>query len=541
MRMFKRGTWAVLSCAIITAASAAEPRIGKFMSYEANGFTVITSRSPGQAKQVIEDLGKFRYTLEKSLGRRSTNTAIPTQIVIVSQADWSRYLEPRQNVAGWFQQGAFANYLTMNGDAERWIAISVIFHEYTHYYLSSQFAGEYPPWFNEGLAEVMAYAKFMDKGELKGMAVLQVPMDRLMEARDRDWIPFERMIKVDHDSPEYQSHKLSASFYAQAWLTVHYGLVENRAFGKQIIDYLNLLNTLVPQEEAAKKSFPDLAAADKLLRDYSRNPRLMSGAIRLGELPVVTLPAPKPVSETDALAIMINLMMETQMAPDRTRPLVEALLRREPQAARSHIFAARLALQDDDPAAFEKAVTAADAALAPDDWLQRRDLAGVLLASNTGYRALSAQPNADSERDLKRAFKWYAEGVAKNNEDIELLWGFGTAATRLNRDLVLAEKALTLAYHKAPSNATIAISLANLKRQQEDYEGMIRYLQDAERFSTNISMRQWATSTLAEVRKYVEERKANDEENRKQREAYEKQLADYEKKYGKQQKKKTGS
>jgi hypothetical protein len=535
----KRKWLAAVACgALATAATAAEPRIGKFMSYEANGFTVITSRSPGQAKQVIEDLGKFRYTLEKSLGRRSTNTAIPTQIVIVSAADWGRYLEPRQNVSGWFQQGAFANYLTMNGDAERWIAISVIFHEYTHYYLASQFAGEYPPWFNEGLAEVMGYAKFMDRGELKGMAVLQVPMYRLEEARHGDWIPFERMLKVDHYSPEYQSHKLAASFYAQAWLTVHYGLVENRPFGRQLIDYLNLLNTLVPQEEAATRAFVDLGAADKLLRDYSRNPRLSSGAIRLGDLPVVTLPAPKPVSETDALAIMINLMIETRMAPDRTRPLVEALLRREPKAARSHIFAARLALQDDDPTAFEKAVTQADAALAPDDWLQRRELASVLLESNTGYRALSARHDEDSERDLKRAFKWYAEGLAKTNEDIELLWGFGTAATRLNRDLDLAEKALTLAYKKAPSNANIAISLANLKGRQEDYEGMILYLQDAERFATNIGMRQWATSTLVDMRKYVAERKAFEEEDRKQREAYEKQLADYEKKYGKQKKKK---
>jgi hypothetical protein len=70
---------------------------------------------------------------------------------------------------------------------------------------------------------------------------------------------------------------------------------------------------------------------------------------------------------------------------------------------------------------------------------------------------------------------------------------------------------------------------------------MVRYLQDAERFATNIGMRQWATDTLVEMRKYVEERKRFDEENRKQRAAYEKQLAEYEKKYGKAKKKKVGS
>jgi len=40
-------------------------------------------------------------------------------------------------------------------------------------------------------------------------------------------------------------------FLRQAWLTMHYGMVENRDFGKQIIQYLNLLNMLVPRDQAA--------------------------------------------------------------------------------------------------------------------------------------------------------------------------------------------------------------------------------------------------------------------------------------------------
>jgi hypothetical protein len=525
---------AIAAGVLATGVAAGEPRIGKFVSYDAGGFTVITSRSANQAKQFIEDLAKFRVTLERSLLRHATNTAIPTQILIVSDSDWRKYLEPREELAGWFQQGGFANYIVLNGDAERWFAVHTVFHEYTHYYLASQFAGEYPPWFNEGLAELMGYTKFTDKNQ----AILQIPMFLVDEARDGDWIPFERMLKVDHYSPEYQSHKLNASFYAQAWLTVHYGLIENRVFGKQMLDYLNQLNELHPFDTAVMNSFGDLAAADKLLRDYSHNNHMMSGAITLGGLPAITLPASKPVSETDALAIFINLMIETRLAPGRTRPLVEALLRREPNGARSHVLAARLALADDDKAAFDRETAAAEAALQPDDWEQRRELAGTLVSSSTASSALSLSASADSERDLKRAFKLYAAALAHTNEDIEVLWGFGTAATRLNRNMDLAEQALVAAYRRAPSNANIAVSLAMLKGNQDDMEGMIRYLSDAERFATNIGMRRWATDTLTDVRERVARKKANDEEERKQREAYEKQLAEYEKKYGKVKKKK---
>jgi hypothetical protein len=35
------------------------------------------------------------------------------------------------------------------------------------------------------------------------------------------------MIKIDYNSPEYQSHQLADAFYAQAWLIVHYGLIED--------------------------------------------------------------------------------------------------------------------------------------------------------------------------------------------------------------------------------------------------------------------------------------------------------------------------
>jgi len=519
--------------AIAHGAMAAEPRIGKFVSYEMGDYTIITSRSGDQARQFVGDLAKYRALLEKALGRHATNTSIPTQMLIVADADWRRYLQPRENIAGWFQRGNFVNYMTMDGDADRWFAVHVILHEYTHYYLSSQFAGEYPPWFDEGLAEFMSYAKFDGKDKV----VLQLSRELMDEARDGDWIPFERLLKIDHYSPEYQSHKLMPAFYAQAWLTVHYGLIENRDFGRQMIAYLNQLNALRPIDEAAKSTFGDLAAADDLLRKYSRNNHMMSGATQLEGLPEVKLPPPKPVSETDALAIFVDVMLETRMGPDRIRPLVESLQRREPDAPRSHILAARLALAAVDKAAFDRETAAAEAALGPDDWQQRRELAGTLLESADGRNSLSISSEQE-DIELKRAFKLYGEALAKTHEDVEVLWGFGSTATRLDQNLDLAEQALVAAYRRSPSNGNIAASLASLKGRQDDIEGMIVYLKDAERFATNLGMRQWATSTLNEMQAFLVRRKQVDEENRRQREAYEKQLADYEKKYGKVKRKK---
>jgi len=526
----------IAAAALSAGAAAAEPRLGKFVSYEVEDFTIYTTRSGDQARQFIEDLARFRVTLEKTLGKRALKNTVPTRIVIVSATEWGKYLEPRQNIAGWFQPGPFGNVMVMNGDSVRGAAVQLIFHEYTHFYLASQFAGEYPPWFNEGLAELMGFAKFE-----RGLAIMQVPMYRVYEARDGDWIPFERLIRVDHTSPEYQSHKLANSFYAQAWLTVHYGMVENREFGKQMFEYLSQLNSLRPREEAARTAFgPDLGVIDKQLREYSRNTSMASGGIALGELPAVTLPPAKPVAELDALANIIDLMLTTRLAPDRIRPLVESLARREPKSARAAIFAARLAQAQDDEAAFDRAIAQAETLLTPTDFTARRDLASVLLASALDFGPLSKLSTEDTERYLKRAMRLYGEVVAHDNTDVHALWGFGTAAVRLDKNLDLAEQALLAAYALAPVSADIASSLASIKGRQQDPEAMIPYLRDAARHATNLHTKRWATEQLVEMEKWLAERDMVDAENKRQREKYEKELAEYEKKYGKVKKKPAG-
>jgi hypothetical protein len=100
----------------------------------------------------------------------------------------------------------------------------------------------------------------------------------------------------------------------------------------------------------------------------------------------------------------------------------------------------------------------------------------------------------------------------------------------------MAESALKAAYQRVPASSAIAMSLANLKGQQQKPEEMIPYLKDTIRFAEYISMREWATRTLEEMQKYIAERDRIEAENRKQQEAYEKQRAEYEKKYGKRKK-----
>jgi len=522
---------AFLGLAWMNPATSAEPRVGTYLRYDAGDFTIISSRSSAQARRIMEDLARFRVALERGLGKRATRNATPTLIFITSASDWKQWLRPRDNVAGYFYAGRFTNYMALNGDEPLSQTLLVMFHEYTHYFIATQFAGEYPPWFQEGMAEVMGSAKFEDD-----QMIVRIPQYHVDETRDQDWIPFERMLRVSHRDPEYQGHTLAHAFYAQSWLTLHYAMVENRDFGGQVIDYITALNKLVPQEEAARKAFGDLAAIDAQLREYSRRRVKYSGAMNLGEVPAATVAEGKRIAELDTFALFADAMLEVRLPPERARPLVEWLQAHDSQKARAALLAARLAQGIDDNTAFETAVTAAESALVTGDWEQRRELGNALLWNVLQGGIMTTRPEGETQRDLGRAMKWYAEAITLNNQDVESLWGFGTTATKLDKDLDLAEQALLVAHRSAPWSAEIAVSLANLKGRQQKHEEMIPYLRDALRFATSNETRRWASDTLTETEKYLAERAKYDEENRKQREAYEKQLAEYEKKYGKQKK-----
>src|SRR4051812_39119644 len=97
-RMKIRPLLVSLAFSFVSTAFAAEPRIGKFVQYDAGEFVVVTSRSGAQARRIMEDLVKFRLTLERVLGKRATPNAFPTTIVITSASDWNNWLRPGQNV-----------------------------------------------------------------------------------------------------------------------------------------------------------------------------------------------------------------------------------------------------------------------------------------------------------------------------------------------------------------------------------------------------------------------------------------------------------
>ena len=517
--------------ALSSVATAAEPKIGKFVAYQAGKISIVSSRGARQVRDLVEDLADFQLALETTLKRKSAETGIPTHIFILGRREWEKYLRPREGVAGFFLPQRFANYILIDGESDRDSALQIVYHEYTHFFLRSQLSGEYPPWFNEGLAELFSMARFHD-----GQAEFGVPVGRVLDVRDSQWIPFDRLLAISQTDPEYMSHTLMPGFYGQAWLTVQYGLVEDRQFGAQMLTYINALNRLVPADEAARSSFgADLATTDKKLFEYSRRSKLSAVGIRIAESPPLALSAGQPIGEVDALAMIADLMFTMGVEPARLRLFVDGVAARQPNAPRTLLLEARLADRDDNEAEFERSLASIVPLLGADDWQTRKAMAVVLL-NRAEEGGLGRLATAQSNRDFTRAMSLFDEALAHSSQDVESLWGYGSAATRLEQHLELAETRLLAAYKKAPTSADIAMSLAQLYSAKREPDRMIPFLEDTIRFASQLSMRQWAVDTLQQLRQFLARRDQVDAQNKKQREAYEKTRDDNEKKYRKKKK-----
>jgi tetratricopeptide (TPR) repeat protein len=485
-------------------AVADEPRIGEFTRYDAGEYVIVTSGSAAKARRFVQDLVKFRLTLERMLDRKAVSNPLPTTILMPGNSDWDRWITPRRDVAGFFQHTSFADYMALNGAYLSDNALQIMFHEFTHYFMSSQFAGETPPWFGEGLAEMMSHIRLTDTS-----AVLEVPWWTLDYARKGDWIPFARLVAVDHNDAEYQSHKLVYMFYAESLATVRFGLIEAPDFGAQMIRYLSQVNALVPQEQAARSTFgSDLTAIDKRVRASLLKESHRQAVIRLDAVPQVKLGPGEVLGEMDAMSLLAEVMLESDAPSDRIRTLLESLQRRDPNVARTSVLVARLALGSEDYAAFDRAVDEAESALPAGDWEQRRRLARVLLDCGLSVNPTSARTRAQARADMQRASKLFGEAIVRNDHDAEALWGFGTAAARLDTQLDEAERALLRARELAPSNADIAKSLARLKLRQDQPEAALPYFKDVIRYTSDLATRHWAAQSYLQTQQYLTDRAA---------------------------------
>lgn len=348
-------------------------------------------------------------------------------------------------------------------------AYRTIFHEYSHFIVRTQFPGYCPPWFNEGLAELLSTAQFR-----ADRIVLPAAQDVLYTLRAAPWIPAEQLFKVTPESSEYRSHQLAPSFYAQSWLAMNYAFVVNPAFLRQTVEYVVRLNRGEHEDAAAEAAFKrDFAEIDRELRTYASGRTFRDGEImtasqrRFASMPARLLSAP------ESARILGELGLRVQHNSSRVEPLVLAATRGNPTDPRALAAQANMLALSKNTAEAEVLV-GQFAALAdpPDaDALVLIGDAHEVLAFNQTPSAsklataseelLSQLKSGDADpRRLRIARGFYEKALKAAPESIAAAHGFATTCMPLGECLEETIAHLVRAQSAAPSNWLLAYDLA---------------------------------------------------------------------------------
>ncbi len=137
-------------------------------------------------------------------------------------------------------------------------------------YLAATHLAAAPLWLSEGLAEFFAAGRLDETP-----AVFGLPHTGHLEVlRTRAWLPLEMLLGATRGSASVRERASSATFYAQAWLLVHYlKLADGGRHAAQLAVFMARIAEGMPAGRAAVEAFGDLPSLTRRLQAYARGGR----------------------------------------------------------------------------------------------------------------------------------------------------------------------------------------------------------------------------------------------------------------------------
>jgi tetratricopeptide (TPR) repeat protein len=260
-------------------------------------FTVYTNGRPRVADMVTRNLRAVHEVILGLNPALQPRFEVPTWVLAFNTYEsWIPYQTDRngksEGAAGMFIDHQLANILALVADPN-YDPYPVLYHEYTHYLLSTVFP-DLPPWLDEGLAEYFGSMWiFPDRVEVGSKIKWH-----MAELRNASWLPLDRLLAVTLQDDEYHEESRRGMFYAQSWALVHYLMQSNPTDLDAVARYVRLVEQGEERRKALATAFgEDLTGLEARLRAYVKNSKFKP--TRLQDLPslssgsIPSSPAPR--------------------------------------------------------------------------------------------------------------------------------------------------------------------------------------------------------------------------------------------------------
>ncbi|MCI0388438.1 MAG: tetratricopeptide repeat protein [Acidobacteria bacterium] len=243
-----------------------------WLSVQSKHFLLVGNAGEKDIRKVGVRLEQFRDVFSRIFTKSKANSAVPMTVIVFKNDGAFKPYKPLYQgkpaaVSGYFQPGEDVNYILLTSELRETNPFAVIFHEYVHA-LTSDNSRPLPPWLSEGIAEY--YSSFEVESDEKKVWLGKAIANHVFYLREQKFLPLQRLLVIDHRSPEYNERERKGVFYAQSWALVHYLLLGNNSKRQpQFLQFINAVAAGNQVDDSFKQIFQtDYATLEKELKDY---------------------------------------------------------------------------------------------------------------------------------------------------------------------------------------------------------------------------------------------------------------------------------
>ena len=208
----------LLSLTIGAPAWAANRLINQdWWRLQSENFDVITNTTGDTPQSIINDLELFRSVVLALTGVEPYEERLPTTAVVFRRTGEFSRISRRPNIIGFMRPTLRRNWMVSAGGTLNIDQRTIMFHEYVHHLLRSASSVNYPSWYDEGFADMLATVHERD-----GRIVIGAEeKGRIRTLKNNPMqVPLEKIVNTD-DLSDWHPHHVGY-FYGMSWALVNY-------------------------------------------------------------------------------------------------------------------------------------------------------------------------------------------------------------------------------------------------------------------------------------------------------------------------------
>lgn len=322
-----------------------------------------------------------------------------------------------------------------------------LYHEYVHYLMDQRSASNFPPWYREGLAQVLMMAQLNESTVKVGMPIRGVVWQNVDAT-------VEDIIDTDYDGRTYD-------FYLMAWLLTHYLTVDAADVPerrRQATEYLRRYDEGEDPVEAFTATFGiSMDEMQSEMEAYRARPTM-----KAFQLPRSTYEGEisrRALSDGEELYLLGDLAVELYQSQSALKVFDRFDRRYENSPLRLKVMSRRaVALAHEDELDEGDALVAALLALELDDGDVLADIAHYY---HDRFQIHTRWGDAEARANLDLSIRYGELAVMRNPADLEALYYLGRAYG-FSGDPQAGSDILLRAFHQAPGVAAINVDLARV-------------------------------------------------------------------------------